>query len=127
MDAMDADVKRLQRHGGGTADRKLMPVPQAQQLRSGSGHGRCRAPKVDDMTYEHTPLHRWDPAPLAEVADLFCDLTAPWWVAGGIAIELAAGHRIRDHSDIDIPLLRRDQRAAQQALPDWQWWAADPP
>lgn len=80
-----------------------------------------------DAMHADTPLRRWDPASLAEVADPFCDLTAPWWVAGGIAIELAAGHRIRDHSGIDILLLRRDQRAAQQALPDWQWWAADPP
>jgi hypothetical protein len=82
---------------------------------------------MDDMTYEHTPLNSWDPAPLAEVADRFCDLKTPWWVAGGFAIELAVGHRIRDHGDIDVLLLRRDQLAVQQALPDWKWWAADPP
>lgn len=79
------------------------------------------------MTSAHTPLHRWDPASLAEVADRFRGLTAPWWVAGGFAIELAVGHRIREHGDIDVLLLRRDQLAAQQALPDWAWWAADPP
>lgn len=79
------------------------------------------------MTYEHIPLDRWDPAPLTEVADRFRDLKNPWWVAGGLAIELAVGHRIRDHGDVDVLLLRRDQLAIQQALPDWEWWAADPP
>jgi hypothetical protein len=26
-----------------------------------------------------------------------------WWIAGGYAIELAAGRRNRDHEDIDVP------------------------
>jgi hypothetical protein len=82
---------------------------------------------MDDMTYEHTSLNSWDPASLVEVADRFRELKTPWWVAGGFAIELAVGHRIRDHGDIDVLLLRRDQLTAQQALPDWKWWAADPP
>ncbi|WP_240634772.1 MULTISPECIES: hypothetical protein [Streptomyces] len=46
-----------------------------------------------------------------------------WWVAGGIAIELAVGHRIRSRGDIDV-LLRRDQLVAQQILAGW---AVDPP
>ncbi|UGQ11321.1 amino acid transporter [Yinghuangia sp. ASG 101] len=79
------------------------------------------------MTYGHTPLNRWEPASLAEVADRFGDLKTPWWVAGGFAIELAVGRRTRDHGDIDVLLLRRDQLAVQHALPDWKWWAADPP
>ncbi|MEU9779713.1 amino acid transporter [Streptomyces phaeochromogenes] len=79
------------------------------------------------MTYEHSALGRWDPAPLTEVADRFRDVKNPWWVAGGLAIELAVGRRIRDHGDVDVLLLRRDQLAVQQALPDWEWWAADPP
>ncbi|MFE7836391.1 nucleotidyltransferase domain-containing protein [Streptomyces sp. NPDC057474] len=69
----------------------------------------------------------WDPAPLAEVVARFSGLECPWWVAGGMAIELAVGHRIRSHGDIDVLLLRRDQLAVQQALADWEWWAADPP
>ena len=79
------------------------------------------------MTYAHTPLHGWDPASLAEVAGLFGDLTTPWWVAGGFAVELAVGRRFRDHGDIDVLLLRRDQLAAQRALSGWTWWAVDPP
>jgi hypothetical protein len=29
--------------------------------------------------------------------------------------------------DVDVLLLRRDQRVVQQLLPAWEWWAAEPP
>lgn len=64
---------------------------------------------------------------MPEVRALFSALRAPWWIAGGHAIELAVGHRFREHGDIDVLLLRRDQLAVQQALSAWELWAADPP
>ncbi|MGK3204071.1 nucleotidyltransferase domain-containing protein [Amycolatopsis sp. MEPSY49] len=69
----------------------------------------------------------WDPAPLPEVATLFSRGRAPWWIAGGHAIELAVGRAFRDHADVDVLVPRRDQLAVQEALPSWEWWAADPP
>lgn len=69
----------------------------------------------------------WEPAPLAEVADLFRQSATPWWIAGGHAIELAVGHTIREHDDIDVLVLREDQLAVQHVLAGWEWWAADPP
>ncbi|UOZ06735.1 nucleotidyltransferase domain-containing protein [Amycolatopsis sp. WQ 127309] len=69
----------------------------------------------------------WDPAPLSEVVTLFSRIRAPWWIAGGYAIELAVGHAFRTHDDIDVLLFRRDQAAVQEALPAWECWAADPP
>ena len=56
---------------------------------------------------------------------------APWWIAGGWAIELHAvahRHRIRPHGDLEIAVLRRDQRALfdhlrghlRGHLRDWQ-------
>lgn len=69
----------------------------------------------------------WEPASRAEVIRLFSVLDVPWWLAGGHAIELAAGRELRAHGDIDVLLLRRDQLAVQEALAGWQWWAADPP
>ncbi|MFD6279437.1 nucleotidyltransferase domain-containing protein [Streptomyces sp. NPDC060209] len=79
------------------------------------------------MTRIRAPFGAWDPAPPGEVAARFSGLECDWWVAGGTAVELAVGHRIRSHGDIDVLLLRRDQLAAQRALPGWEWWAADPP
>lgn len=69
----------------------------------------------------------WDPATPAEVAALFSRVTVPWWIAGGYAIEFAVGRQFREHADVDVLFLRRDQAAVQAALPSWEWWAADPP
>lgn len=84
------------------------------------------------MTHRtETPFGPWEPAGPAEVAALFAPAaarrSAPWWIAGGYAVERAVGYAFRDHADIDVLLLRRDQHLAQEALPDWEWWAADPP
>jgi hypothetical protein len=72
-------------------------------------------------------LGRWEPAGLAEIASLFSTSGVPWWIAGGYAIELAVGLAVRDHADVDVLVLRRDQLAVQRALPGWDWQAADPP
>lgn len=69
----------------------------------------------------------WEPASPTEVAELFSRCPSPWWIAGGYAVELAAGRVLREHADIDVLLLRRDQLAAQEVLAGWEWWAADPP
>jgi len=42
-------------------------------------------------------------------------------------MDFAAGRSLRPHGDIDVLLLHRDQSAVQDALPGWQWFAADPP
>ena len=72
-------------------------------------------------------LGRWEPGAPNEVRDLLAAIDSPWWIAGGYAVEFAVGEPFRDHGDIDILLLRPDQLVVQQALPDWEWWAADPP
>ncbi|WP_405088106.1 nucleotidyltransferase domain-containing protein [Microbispora sp. NBC_01389] len=69
----------------------------------------------------------WESAPLAEVIALFRNLAAPWWVSGGYAIELAVGRSFREHGDMDIAVLRRDQLAVRALLADWDVHAADPP
>jgi hypothetical protein len=75
----------------------------------------------------HAPYGQWEPATPPEVRSIFEHFSVPWWVAGGYAIELAVGRPLRAHGDIDVLLLRRDQLVVQQALPGWEWWAADPP
>jgi hypothetical protein len=76
-----------------------------------------------------TGLGPWDPLPLSEVARLLPPSTAeaPWWIAGGYAIELFVGSRVRDHDDIDVLVLRRDQCLVHAALPGWNTQVADPP
>lgn len=53
------------------------------------------------------------------VSDLLERADFPWWIAGGWALDLYLGAPIRPRTDIDVALLRRDQKALQQLLADW--------
>jgi hypothetical protein len=63
--------------------------------------------------------HAWAPLSLARISTLFASADFPWWVAGGYAIELAVGAAFREHEDLDLLILRRDQVAARRFLGDW--------
>jgi hypothetical protein len=69
----------------------------------------------------------WQPLKPDEVAAIFAPLDAPWWIAGGRAIDAFLGYESREHGDIDVAVLRRDQIAAQELLAGWDLQAADPP
>lgn len=49
--------------------------------------------------------------PVRAVASLLSDLTVPWWITGGWAIDLAVGHVTRDHADVNVAMLERDEHA----------------
>jgi hypothetical protein len=49
--------------------------------------------------------------PVLAVRSLLSGLTVPYWIAGGWAIDLAAGRVTRDHADVDVMLLERDEHA----------------
>src|SRR5689334_12704830 len=72
-------------------------------------------------------LGRWQPWSPREVAALFAALPVPWWVAGGWAIDLFLGRQTREHEDIDIQVLRRDQHAVRALFGVWDMQAALPP
>jgi hypothetical protein len=62
---------------------------------------------------------RWEPLAPAALLAVFEDYDAPWWVAGGWAIDLFLGHTTRDHADLDVVVLRDHQQAVRAALPGW--------
>jgi hypothetical protein len=64
-------------------------------------------------------LGAWRALSPADAARLLAGLDAPWWIAGGWAVDLALGRPTRAHADIDIAVARRDQRALAEALADW--------
>jgi hypothetical protein len=72
-------------------------------------------------------LGPWAPLGVGQAAALLGALPFPWWIAGGWAIDLAAGRQTRPHADLDILVLRRDALACQAALRGWDLHAADPP
>jgi Aminoglycoside-2''-adenylyltransferase len=45
------------------------------------------------------------------VGSLLSGLTVPWWITGGWAIDLAVSRVTRDHADVNIMMLERDEHA----------------
>jgi hypothetical protein len=61
----------------------------------------------------------WEPLELDDAAALMAAFPAPWWIVAGWAIELHVGSPVREHSDVDILVLRDDQAAIRAQLPGW--------
>jgi len=52
------------------------------------------------------------------------DLQAPWFVAGGWAVDLSAGGVTRAHKDVDLAIARSDAPAVRTLLHGWSWQKA---
>ncbi len=64
-------------------------------------------------------LGPWQPFTVGEAARLLAGLPAPWWIAGGWALDLFVGRQTRAHDDLDVEVLRRDQLVLQRHLSGW--------
>ena len=62
----------------------------------------------------------WRSAHPSEGARWFSQLSVPWWVAGGWALDLFAGNQSRPHGDLDIGVLRRDVAEVLAMLSSWE-------
>ena len=69
----------------------------------------------------------WRPLSVEEVAALMEPLAVPWWIAGGWAIDLFLGHKTREHADLDLLILRRNQLTVRAHLSDWQLFKTNQP
>ena len=49
--------------------------------------------------------------PVHAVGSLLSGLAVPWWITGGWAIDLSVGHVTRDHADVNVMMLERDEHA----------------
>jgi hypothetical protein len=63
---------------------------------------------------------RWVDTTPVETARWLADVDAPWWIAGGWAIELWLGRGIRPHSDLEIGCLQRDLPHVLPAFDGWE-------
>ncbi len=57
--------------------------------------------------------------PVLQVASLMRGFPRPWYIAGGWAIDLFLGRVTREHDDIDIAILREDQRELRTHFAGW--------
>jgi hypothetical protein len=71
-------------------------------------------------------LWAWEPLWPTDLLGLLAGLGAPWWVAGGWALDLFLGRNTRTHEDLDVALLRRDQLALPRHLRGWDLRYATP-
>jgi hypothetical protein len=53
---------------------------------------------------------------------LFDGVGASWWVAGGWGIDLWLGRQTRPHVDLDVAILRSEQRHLWRRLDGWDLW-----
>jgi hypothetical protein len=53
-------------------------------------------------------------------------LPYPWWIAGGWAIDLALDKVTREHTDVDICILREHTQAVLDHFRDWKVMVAIP-
>lgn len=58
----------------------------------------------------------WDPWRPADIARLLRGVEAPWYVAGGWALDLFAGRQTREHGDLEIGVPAPDFGAIREAL-----------
>ena len=72
-------------------------------------------------------VHKWEPTSPAQIRQLLADLTIPWWIAGGWAIDLFVGRQTRSHGDMDVEILRRDQLIMQRYLAQWDLYKTNQP
>jgi hypothetical protein len=82
------------------------------------------AAELADRSLGHEPDLRWDPWHPDEVASRLRDVTAPWCVAGGWAIDLYLGRRTREHEDLEIALPAPGFGQVRRALADCRFEVA---
>jgi hypothetical protein len=66
----------------------------------------------------------WRAASPRDGARWLASLTEPWWIAGGWALDLFAGHQTRAHKDLDVGILRKNALQVLAVLADWQVFEA---
>jgi Aminoglycoside-2''-adenylyltransferase len=77
------------------------------------------------MPAAELPDHEsWRPLTPHEAVALLSVLRAPWWVAGGWALDLYLGNVTRAHKDLDIGVFRQDVAVVVAALSGWEFFEA---
>ncbi len=66
----------------------------------------------------------WSPARPSDAANLLAGISAPWWIAGGWALDLFRGTLTRPHADLDVGVLRHHVASVLNRLSAWEIFEA---
>ena len=69
-------------------------------------------------------LDAWEAWTPWEAAERFAHVDVPWCVVGGWAVDLFIGEQTREHSDLEVELLRGDFGAARAAVAGFDLFSA---
>jgi hypothetical protein len=61
----------------------------------------------------------WNPPAIPEIRRRLDAFSVPWWIAGGLAIDLFLGWESRPHADVDIEMFRSDREILFDAFEGW--------
>lgn len=67
----------------------------------------------------------WRATRPTDAANLLASSEAPWWIAGGWALELFRGTPTRPHADLDVGVLRRDLPCVLHRFSTWEVFEAN--
>ena len=70
------------------------------------------------------PQNVWRTLTPQDAVVLLSALTAPWWIAGGWALDLYMRRVTRAHKDLDVGILRKDAQSQLAALRGWDIFEA---
>jgi hypothetical protein len=74
--------------------------------------------------FDYGGLWRWEDFDPSRLSTLMRGFHAPWWVAGGRALDLWMGRQTRAHQDVDVAVLRDDQKHLHEAFGGWELYYA---
>jgi hypothetical protein len=67
---------------------------------------------------DYPNLWEWEEFDPSHLLELMRGFAAPWWVAGGWALDLWLGRRTRDHEDLDVAVLRKTSASCTRRCVD---------
>jgi Aminoglycoside-2''-adenylyltransferase len=74
--------------------------------------------------FDYGDLWKWEDFDPSRLSSLMASFDAPWWVAGGRALDLWLGRQTRAHQDVDVAILRDDQKQLHQTFSGWELYYA---
>jgi len=76
--------------------------------------------------FDYGDLWKWEDFDPSRLSSLMRSFDAPWWVAGGRALDLWMGHPTRAHLDVDVAILRADQKHLHETFGGWELYYSTP-